>query len=380
MHKLIYIINQYSQNDASHFYHIGNLIEEMAEKGVDVATIVIKGNTAPLFKNKNIKTYVIGSKGLLAYFELFHLIFKLTKSNYNRIFVRIAAVPLIVSYLAGFLNHAETYLWQSGTVYEFDMEQPFSIKKLIWYIKSFIPNWLARKLTNHFVTGPEYMGEYYSRVVGVDAKKIKILYNDINLDRFHSKQGEPDTKIGTDNNPIKLLMVHRLSPVRKTSYYLPYIVESLNKNYPNLKFHLTIVGGGDERTELEHNIKKFELSHLITLTGSIPNEKITKYYEEADIFIQPSYNEGFPRVVLEAMASGLPIVATDAGGTHQIVGKLQQEQIVSRDDRDAFVTVLANLIGDAELREKIIQENLNTVKRFSTPVIADMYVREIFHD
>lgn len=376
MKKIIYIINQYSQNDVSHFYHIGNLIEALAERDIEVAAIVLKGQSAPLFRSKNIQTYVISSTGLWAYLELFGLIRKLTTLGFNRIFVRIAAMPLIISRLAGSMNRAKTYLWQSGTVYEFDMAQPFNLKKIIWYVKSFVPNWLARKITSHFVTGPEFMGEYYANVVGVNSKKIKILYNDIDLSRFTpAKESENSAQ-----DVVKLLMVHRLSPVRKTMFYLPYIIQELANKYPKLKFHLTIVGGGPEKKELEDSINRLKLASLITLSGPIPNKDIAVLYQKTDIFIQPSYNEGFPRVVLEAMASGLPIVATDAGGTHQIVGKLQAELVVPRDDRDAFVTALARLIENPELRKNLIAENLNTVKRFATPVIADMYIKEIFHD
>lgn len=376
MKKLIYIINQYSQNDASHFYHIGNLIEGIAERDVEVAAIVLKGRVAPEFQSKNIQTYVISATGLMAYLELFGLIRKLTALGFNRIFVRIAAMPLIISRLAGGMNHAKTYLWQSGTVYEFDMEQPFNLKKIIWYVKSFFPNWLARKLTTHFVTGPEFMGEYYANVVGVNSKKIKILYNDIDLSRFTPSKGLENSA----QDVVNLLMVHRLSPVRKTMFYLPYIIQQLANQYQHLKFHLTIVGGGPEKAELEASIKDLKLSSLITLSGPVPNKDIAVLYQKTDIFIQPSYNEGFPRVVLEAMASGLPIVATDAGGTHQIVGSLQAELIVPRDDRDAFVTALAKLIETPELRKALITENLTAVKRFSTPVIVDMYIKEIFHD
>jgi glycosyltransferase involved in cell wall biosynthesis len=161
------------------------------------------------------------------------------------------------------------------------------------------------------------MGEYYANVVGVNSKKIKILYNDIDLSRFTpAKESENSAQ-----DVVKLLMVHRLSPVRKTMFYLPYIIQELANKYPKLKFHLTIVGGGPEKKELEDSINRLKLASLITLSGPIPNKDIAVLYQKTDIFIQPSYNEGFPRVVLEAMASGLPIVATDAGGTHQIVGK-----------------------------------------------------------
>lgn len=78
-----------------------------------------------------------------------------------------------------------------------------------------------------------------------------------------------------------------------------------------------VIGGGNEQKEL---IKQDRLENKIFVLGEKPNSEIS------NIFINPTYTEGFPRVLIEAMASGLPTVTTNAGGTNDIVGEFMVEK------------------------------------------------------
>jgi len=82
-------------------------------------------------------------------------------------------------------------------------------------------------------------------------------------------------------------------------------------------------------------------------------------------------------VILEAMARGLPIVATDAGGTRDILGPGQQAYVVNRDDPEEFGKAVERLLSSSEDRRRLSDENLATVQRFSTPQIALMYDRAL---
>ena len=102
------------------------------------------------------------------------------------------------------------------------------------------------------------------------------------------------------------------------------------------------------------------------------------YYKVADVFINPSYSEGFPRVVIEAMSSGLPVVATDVGGTRDIMGPEQKKFLVDKDDRTEFRNKVIYLLTHSEVRNKIILENKEHVKRYTTDSVSKMYIERIF--
>jgi glycosyltransferase involved in cell wall biosynthesis len=82
--------------------------------------------------------------------------------------------------------------------------------------------------------------------------------------------------------------------------------------------------------------------------------------------------------MIEAMASGLPIVSTDAGGIRDIVGEKQTKYIIDREDRDAFSDKLLELTDAPAVRLALAIENYETAKRFSTERVAGMYIKTIF--
>jgi glycosyltransferase involved in cell wall biosynthesis len=139
-----------------------------------------------------------------------------------------------------------------------------------------------------------------------------------------------------------------------------------------------VIGGGNEQKELKELIKQDRLENKIFVLGEKPNSEIQKFYQISNIFINPTYTEGFPRVLIEAMASGLPTVTTNAGGTNDIVGEFQSKFMVDTHDREGFAIKLKELIEDEVMQQKLSAENINQVKKFSTQNVAQMYIREIF--
>lgn len=383
--KLVYILNSYSENTATHFKHIIHLLEVMANRGVKICLVIEKLEGEVYISNKNIQVNALKSKNTFKrQIELFLLILKLKKQGYNKCFIRISSWATIIASLAHFLKDNSTFLWQSGTTHEYDWEQPFGIKKIKWMIKSAFPNWLARKLVSCFVTGPEYMVSYYEKVVRIKKDKIRLLYNDIDLSRFNttnfpnSRQDlldqyglEPSTKI--------LLLVHRLSPVRKTLMYLePFLQSMVSVDY---KWFLIVAGGGEELGKAKKMVVNLGLERQVFFLGNVANSQIMSLYAGADYFIQPSYTEGFPRVLIEAMASGLPIITTDAGGTSQLMGEKQSEFIVSKSEPNLFAKKALELFSlDNNQIELLKNENLTVVKKFSTENVVDMYIKVIFSD
>ena len=89
MKKLIYVLNQYSKKEGSHFYHILHLLEEIAKNDVDIKLIIEKAIDIPHFDIPNIEVIAQKKKGIMRVFELFNILKKLNKQGYKKTFVRI---------------------------------------------------------------------------------------------------------------------------------------------------------------------------------------------------------------------------------------------------------------------------------------------------
>ena len=118
--KLIYILNQYSDKEGSHFFHIINLLEEIASNNVNITLVIEKANGKPKFNSKNIKIVVQTKKGFLRFFELFRIIKKLNKQGYTKAFIRISQWGAIPAILVAKISNLETYFWHSGTTHRLD--------------------------------------------------------------------------------------------------------------------------------------------------------------------------------------------------------------------------------------------------------------------
>ena len=245
----------------------------------------------------------------------------------------------------------QVFFWQSGTTIEFDRSQPLTLRKLQWRLKSWAPSRLVWRLCDVFVTGPEAMVDYYVSVGKIDRRKIRVLYNDVDHRRFAMSEDaktelrrELRLRLGISEDAKIVLFVHRMSPVRRTLRYLPQAIEvSLSRGRQD-DCHFLIAGGGDDARALQNSIDALGLSHRVSFTGEVPNMGIEELYACADLFIQPSHAEGFPRVLVEAMVAGLPVVTTNAGGSASLLGPQQQVYVTDKDEPAQFAKALTGLL------------------------------------
>jgi glycosyltransferase involved in cell wall biosynthesis len=381
--KLIYILNSYKHSDTTHFFHVLNLLEAIANTGTNVILIIEKGDDKPNFKNKSIKVQLLKNKGYRRFLELFLILRRLNKTQKSSTFIRITSITACLSVLSSIGTSNKVFFWQSGTTHEWDWERPFSLNKIKWFFKSYVPSYLARKSVDRFVTGPQYMVDYYSDVVGVKKEKIRLLYNDIDVNRFQLNECE---RMSFKESFVKqypivsgkriVLLVHKMSPVRKTTLYVPDAIKTAYSTHKDTVF--VIVGAGKELPEIKDLVKSAEMNNRFLFLGPLENRIIQKLYSISTLFIHPTYNEGFPRVILETMAAGLPFVSTDAGGTLDITPAEQHRYISDKRDVELFSKNLTDLLGDDEKMKGLRSVNKKYVMQFDTKVIASMYNEVLF--
>lgn len=380
---LVYVLNQFSSNESSHFVHVANLLEQIARRGVAVTLIIEKSDAGPTLKGDSVKVIRLPpSSAILRQWRLTRAVRREVAGGTASVFVRIA-VPAALACVAGCVGTgARVFYWQSGTVHAIDREHHKGFAKVRWWLSAWLPFRLVVWGVHRFVTGPASMVEYYKDEVGVPRRKLVNLHNDVDVAAFrkavtaHSKE-VVRREMGLPAVGRVLLFVHRLSPVRRTLLYFPAILSLLESE----EFHdvqVVVAGAGPELASLAALVAKSSASGRCWLLGGVPHRELPRLFALADIFVNPSFAEGFPRVVIESMAAALPIVTTDAGGTRELVGPIQSEFVVSRTEPEAFKSALRTVLSDSVLRQSLSGENAAWVARFDTPVVAEMYDRVLF--
>lgn len=164
---------------------------------------------------------------------------------------------------------------------------------------------------------------------------------------------DPDFYDRTDNDrPVgkHLLFIGRLSGVKGAPILLE-AVAALQADHPDI--HLTFVGDGPERPELEAKTDTLGLRDAVTFAGFRSQGEVADYLAETDIFALPSFAEGVPVVLMEAMASRVPVVTTRIAGIAELVENGVSGYLVPPGDVESLVDRLNELLGDSENRGRM---------------------------
>lgn len=137
---------------------------------------------------------------------------------------------------------------------------------------------------------------------------------------------------------------------------------------------LVFVGTGDAEPQLRELAADLKVSEVVTFKGFVPREHMPQVYHEADLFALPSQHEGMSIALLEAMASGLPVVVTETGGTAELVTQGENGEIVPWGDVPALTDVLCRLLTSAELCRRMGIESRRRALEFGWPALAARYL------
>ncbi len=209
---------------------------------------------------------------------------------------------------------------------------------------------------NNFIAISDDIETFLKDVLPKEIRDIHLLPNAINTKRFEN-QGSMASKL--HGSPFKLISIGRLDE-NKNHQFLIDCIQDLKAS--EFDVHLTIIGEGDQRVYLEQKIKKLNLASDVSLVGSIEN--VEEYLWQSDIYVHSAITEGFGLTLIEAMASGLPVVAINANGNRHLIMNGHNGFMVERNQRELFVKHLIDLVKDKAQYVAISCNAINFAKKF----------------
>ena len=123
---------------------------------------------------------------------------------------------------------------------------------------------------------------------------------------------------------------------------------------------------------LKKLIKKYGLEKEVKIIGALPHDKVFKWLENIDIYIQPSYMEGLCRAIVEAMSKACPVICTDAGGNFELI---EEKNIYKQRDIFGLMKILEN-INNEELKKNAIY-NYNKSRKYTASLLNEK--RDVFY-
>ena len=210
-------------------------------------------------------------------------------------------------------------------------------------------------------------------------KKIQIIPMGVDPQKFIIEAGSCTVKKNASDRVI--LNVGRLIDWKGTQYLINAMPEVL-RHIPDAR--LIIIGTGPEEESLRQRVRELLLDDHITFLGAVSNHTLIHHYHCADVFVLPSIQksgntEGLGVVLLEAMASGCPVIGSNVGGIPDIITDGENGFLVPEQDSEQLAVQIIRLLQDGELREMFRKNGYTRIHTsFSWDLISDQFA-SVYH-
>jgi glycosyltransferase involved in cell wall biosynthesis len=205
-------------------------------------------------------------------------------------------------------------------------------------------HWFYGQLDTVFVNSEEYRQSWIKR--GLDPAKLQIFPRGLDTELFTPARRDPGfwKKFGPTNGDVRLLYVGRVSKEKD--------LDVLAKAYRQLRdeglsIQLLIVGHGPYSEALSETVPD------AIFTGYLRGKELATAYASADVFAFPSTTDTFGNVIIEAQASGVPVIVSDSGGPKELVENNENGLITKSHDVEDFTRAIRELVADPVLRKRM---------------------------
>jgi glycosyltransferase involved in cell wall biosynthesis len=351
--KLCYVIPEYNSEAHTHFAYLTPFIRALSET-FDIWLVVERGTAPPDMGTVRVSVARMRIP-LLRLINIKFLLFWARVSGYKDFYVHYSFFSAYVASVIARVTGGRVFYWNCG--------EPWKYKR------NFFREAFERtvySLVTYLVTGTEGMKQAYAKHYGLSLEKIKVMPNWVDISNIKSQIANLSTKdIKKELNISKdtkiILFAHRLSK-RKGAHYLPEIIKALQ----NENVVLLIAGDGPEKENIQLQITNYpaspaggQLQNRVQFLGWVPQKDTAQYFAIADVFILPSEEEGFPHVILESMAYGVPSVAFNVGGVKEIILPELLTYVVAPGDTAEFIRKVNTLLDISLEKRNSLQARMN---------------------
>jgi len=193
--------------------------------------------------------------------------------------------------------------------------------------------------------------------------QIEVIPNGVELERFSPAE------TAREQQTLRLLTVGRLSVTKRVEILIDAI-EILHK--AGYKVRFTIIGGGQMLQKLKRIVSGKNLGNIIEITGRIVAEDMPQVYRQNDIFVSASMQEGMSNAMLEAMASGLPIITTRCEGTEELIA--DNGFVVEYANAEEIAKAVRKLADDRQIYKQMAVAARRQAEQFAWNRVAEKYL------
>jgi phosphatidylinositol alpha-mannosyltransferase len=339
------------------FEHIGHLRGEFARRGHEVTVLAPRGRKGGLEVRDGFygigRTVPIPANGSMVRVTFDVTLYNAVKTLLRReqfdvVHLHEPLIP-VLPYLV-LLNSRSVNV---ATFHAFRASSP-------WYtaFKPYMTFMMSRLDARIAVSEParDFVSQYFHG-------PYDIVPNGIDVERFRDVEPFPWSRDGVP----RILFVGRFTEPRKGFKYLLRAMPFVHQQFPEAR--LLVVGGG-KREKFEGQLERYGVRN-VDFTGLASADDLPRYYASCDLFCAPSISgESFGIVLLEAMASGRPVVAGDIPGYRSVMTNGREGLLVPPRDPHALALAIVRLLADSPLRQRLSLQGQATANRYDWPQIA----------
>lgn len=208
---------------------------------------------------------------------------------------------------------------------------------------------------------------YLKQVFSDFGIESQVIPNIISLERFIPKDKKQN---GNIRNP-HLIITRNLESIYGIATAIK-AVSLLRQTIPDIK--LSIAGSGPQKDELQQLVKKENLENHVIFTGKLTPEDMAVLYQNADIMLNPTTVDNMPNSLLEAMASGVPVITTDVGGIPYIVENNKTALFTEVNNPDLMAVQIKRLLNDQQLYVELVKNGLQEVQQYTWTNVKKLWL------